>query len=409
MHVTGVIVEYNPLHNGHAYHLQQARKQSGADIVAAVMSGYFLQRGEPALLPRRTRVKMALRAGADLVIELPYLYSTQHASIFAHGSIAILKELGADSICFGSEAGDQDSFHQLQTFMATHKKQYEELIQNKIKLGMSYPRACSEAFQALLPAESLPSLSQPNNILGFHYMEAITRLQANIKPFTVQRIGSGYHSLHETKGIMSATGIRNALSNGQSLVDLKPYLPASTVEEWQQDEFLVDMNWERYFSYLQYKLLTTTPAELSACYEIEEGIENRLQQAALNSTTFNEWINNVKTKRYTWTRIQRMATHLLTGAKKEDMRVSLTDSKIDSARLLGMNQKGQKWLNEQKHNLHLSLYTTPSKQDTTQSRLDARAAKSYFMGFPKDKRLQGIKHEYSMPPLRYDEEAQLFK
>ncbi|WP_052366253.1 nucleotidyltransferase family protein [Geomicrobium sp. JCM 19055] len=194
MKAIGLIVEYNPFHNGHLYHLQTSKKHAKADVVVCVMSGYFLQRGEPASYSRQTRTKLALDAGADLVVELPYAYSSQHASLFARGSVSILNDLLIDSFYFGSEYGDIDAFMELDLFMQQHEQTLESHVKKRMNEGASYPRAQSEAFLELTPPTTFPDLSQPNNILGYQYVKAARELNASIQPETIQRTGSGYHS-----------------------------------------------------------------------------------------------------------------------------------------------------------------------------------------------------------------------
>ncbi|MER2258537.1 MAG: nucleotidyltransferase family protein, partial [Priestia megaterium] len=192
MQAVGIIVEYNPFHNGHAYHLQQAKQQTGADCVIAVMSGHFLQRGEPALVSKWSRTRMALAAGADLVVELPYAFSTQKAETFASGAISILESLRADFICFGSENGNIDSFTRTADLLEAHESELSALIQQEMKKGNSYPKAASNAFLQLFTKAPI-DLSQPNNVLGMSYVAAIKKQHASIKPYTITRIQSHYH------------------------------------------------------------------------------------------------------------------------------------------------------------------------------------------------------------------------
>jgi predicted nucleotidyltransferase len=167
MKAVGVIVEYNPFHNGHAYHLQAAKELAQADLAIAVMSGNFLQRGEPALISKWYRTRMALLNGVDIVLELPYRFATQKAETFANGAVTILDAIGCHSLCFGSESGDISSFFETVDYLDTHKERFDEKIKMNIKSGVSYPKALSLSFQSLSSPENILSLDKPNNILGF--------------------------------------------------------------------------------------------------------------------------------------------------------------------------------------------------------------------------------------------------
>lgn len=402
MKSVGIIVEYNPFHNGHAYHLQQAKKKTNADIVIAVMSGYFLQRGEPALASKWTRAKMALAGGADLVVELPYAFATQKAEVFANGAVSLLKALQTDAICFGSEEGDIDAFHELLSFHQANEELLDTEINKEMKKGLSYPKAASNAFQKIKHT-GLLDLSLPNNILGFHYVKAIKEQQAPIEALTVRRTKSGYHD--ETPAsptIASATSIRNEINSKRSIQTIQQYVPDASLFLLKKefDTFGKLISWEDLFPFLKYKLLTSSPGELQTIYEIEEGIENRFMQYIKEAENFKEFIQKVKTKRFTWTRLQRMCTHILTNAKKEEMQKALTSKKATYIRLLAMSKKGQHYLSKKKKNIELPIISKYLKQYCTLLRLDDIAASVYAMAYDQSKREKLIKSEYSTPPMK---------
>jgi len=223
MKAVGIVVEYNPFHNGHFYHIQETKKVTGADLVIAVMSGNFLQRGEPALVSKWARTKMALEGSVDIVVELPYAFATQKAEVFAFGSVSLLHALGVESICFGSESGDIQAFLQTLDIMKTKREEFDDFIQTSLKEGKSYPRAAADAFQSLQISQSAVDLSQPNNILGFHYIQAIHNLKSKIKPFTIKRTKANYHDPYMVDlNIASATSIRNTLFSKSDSLDLEP-------------------------------------------------------------------------------------------------------------------------------------------------------------------------------------------
>jgi predicted nucleotidyltransferase len=401
MKAVGLIVEYNPFHNGHAYHLKAAKEIAEADLTIAVMSGNFLQRGEPALVSKWYRAKMTLLGGVDIVLELPYQFATQKAETFANGAVSILDAIGCQSLCFGSESGDISTIIKTVNYLEKHKEQYDESIKKNIKTGVSFPKALSLSFQSLSSAENIMSLEKPNNILGFHYVKAIQQQQSSIIPLTVKRKNADYHDEHfATETIASATSIRKALfASEENNSAIEQYVPASTYI--LLNEYLNEYGnfhcWENYWDLLRFRLLHSNPAELRDIYEVEEGIENRLVAAAIDSFTFKEFMEKVKTKRYTWTRIQRICVHILTNTKKEDMRVPL--EKAAYLRLLGMTTRGKDYLNKNKSHFKLPLISKLSAYKENDISLDIKASRVYSLGIGKQKGINLLHQEYKQPPI----------
>ncbi len=397
----GVIVEYNPFHNGHAYHLQQAKDKSEADVTIAVMSGNFLQRGEPALACKWTRTEIALANGADIVIELPYAFATQKAEVFAGGAVSLLSALQADYLCFGSEDGTIERFHELVTFMDQHQHTLNRLIKQEVNKGVSYPKAASNAFQ-VVKHERLLNLNLPNNILGYHYVKAIKDQKSSILPLTISRRAANYHddTLHDSS-IASATSIRKEIEQSASIQAIQKYVPANSFSKLKKgyDVFGKFVNWEELFPLLKYKLMTASLDELQTIYEIEEGIEHRFISKIQRATSFEHFIKLVKTKRFTWTRLQRMCTHLLTNAKKDEMYVALQTKKAKYIRLLGMSRAGQQYLNTVKKEFTLPFITNYSRDHRTLLKLDHQAACTYAMAFQPPEREKKLKKEISQPPI----------
>ncbi|MDQ0482778.1 nucleotidyltransferase [Guptibacillus hwajinpoensis] len=402
MKTAGVIVEYNPFHNGHLYHLNETRKVTGADVVVAVMSGSFLQRGEPAFVDKWSRTRMALQNGVDIVIELPYVYATQKAEIFAKGAISLLSSIGVDELCFGSESG---SIHEIQNtvaFVDSHEKEYNERIKYFMSEGNSYPKATSLAFQSLQGHEDVLDLSQPNNILGFQYVRAIHAQNVPIRPTTILRTKAGYHDqeLTDTK-IASATGIRNELlSKGSPLESIQAYVPEPTYNELQQykETYSTFHGWHKLYHLLRYKLLTASPVKLASIYEAEEGLENRLITMAKTAPTFQDFMVAVKTKRYTWTRIQRFALHILTETTKEEMRPALED-RAPYLRLLGMSGIGRSYLNEIKNSLPVPLVSNINQFNHPFLTTERRVNQVYALGFTGKHQEEFLMKEYKTSPI----------
>ncbi|WP_416731434.1 nucleotidyltransferase [Fictibacillus sp. JL2B1089] len=398
MKATGVVVEYNPFHNGHYYHLQETKKATGADCIIAVMSGNFLQRGEPALLSKWKRTKMALLGGADLVIELPYSYATSHAPRFAFGSIFLLQSLGAESFCFGSESGETELFNKTHDSVNAQKETYQDLVRSFMSKGLSYPSAASRAYESLDVPLAL-DLSKPNNILGFEYVRASRELGSHIRPVTIKRKNADYHDVMLGKGnIASATAIREAIFKGD-VEQSAAYMPHYTLEilAEEQAEKGTLMNWERFFPFLRYQLLSTSPHEINRYYEVEEGLEYRMIEAMKKSDSFETFMKHLKTKRYTWTRLQRACLHVLNKAKKEEM-LAILDSPPSYIRVLGMTGNGRDYLSTVKKTLDLPLVTTVSKHDFAGLRMEARTSLVYAQGAARDL-LRAEKEEFNTPPI----------
>ncbi|MDM5297811.1 nucleotidyltransferase [Bacillus pumilus] len=412
MKAVGVVVEYNPFHYGHAYHVSQAKKQTSSDIAIAVMSGSFLQRGEPAIVSKWARTKMALQHGVDIVCELPYIYAVQKAETFANGAVSILDALKCDSLFFGSEDGEISAFQR--TAHTWHQKESEidQLTKKKVKEGLSYPAAAASAFQEAIYPRKLLDLSKPNNILGFHYVKAILERSPHIQPFTSERIASHYHDkeLPVHQKIASATSIRKALKEHNSFDVVTPYLPSATLHQLRsyQSTYGLFHTQEAYFSFLKHAFHTMNPEEIQEIYEIEEGIEYRMQKAMKHAVSYEEYLSLVKTKRYTWTRLQRMNTHLLMRVKKKAMHQLLDDKKAPYIRLLGMSKKGQQYLSLIKKELDVPLVSKLSSFSHPALDLDIRASRVFSLPICEPMQTNLTEAEFKTSPIRYDEESDLF-
>ncbi|MCS0787340.1 nucleotidyltransferase [Cytobacillus firmus] len=404
MNATGVIVEYNPFHNGHAFHLEQAKKVSGAETIIAVMSGNFLQRGEPALVSKWKRAEMALRSGADIVFELPYQFAVQQADIFASGAVSILEAAGCSSLCFGSESGSMESFHQTLSFLEEHNSAYQERIRVHLDAGFSYPKATSMAFLDLNPEGELVDLSKPNNILGFQYLKSARRQYSSMELFTVARKSAGYHDEQfASDSIASATSIRKALfSKNGEIESIRQYVPETTYQGLLQykREFGGFHQWEQYWPFLKFRLVHLQPEKLRDIYEMEEGLEHRFLSAALQAQTFQQFMEKIKTKRYTWTRLQRACVHILTNTEKTEM--PNKPLKADYLHLLGMSKNGRKYLNRHKSELKLPLISRISSRAAQQLQLDIKASRVYAMGIDGGRDRTLMQKEFNQPPIMVD-------
>lgn len=398
MKAVGVIVEYNPFHNGHAFHIQKAKELAGAEIVIAVMSGNFLQRGEPALVSKWFRAEMALNGGVDLVFELPYQFATQKAETFANGAISLLHAAGCESVCFGSESGDIDAFLKTVEVIESTEEQLDQQIKQRMKTGISYPKALSLTYKAISQSSEHVDLSTPNNILGFQYIKAIRAQKNGLIPLTIARKSADYHDEHFASAtIASATSIRKALFSKE--IEIGSFIPTSTNQLLKSylEQYGQFHHWENYWPFLQFRLLQVTPDELRAIYEVEEGLENRLIKAAIQAGSFLEFMEAVKTKRYTWTRLQRICTHILTNATKTEMRRS--NETASYLRLLGMTEKGRAYLRHHKDNFSLPIISKLSAYQHRDIDLDIRATRIYTSILPAKNKQALLQQEFSHAPV----------
>ncbi|MBC1557523.1 nucleotidyltransferase [Listeria booriae] len=374
MKATGLIVEYNPFHNGHLLHLNEAKKQTGAEVIIAVMSGSFLQRGEPALLPKWERAKMAVDAGLDLVVELPFHFATQQAAIFANGAVEILAALGVSSIFFGSENGDAKSFSKAASVMSGQSDAFKAAIRRYLDdKTHSYATAWNLAIRELAPDLAL-DLTQPNNILGFHYTLAAINQQVPITMATMKRQNAAYHDHSPShQSIASATAIRHMLLK-DDLAAVSQYVPETTfriLQNYQQTHNFA--SWHHFWPLLKYQLITASTEQLQQIRGITEGIENRLQKAALHADNFEDFLTQTVTKRYSKSRIQRTALQILMQQQETEV------PSQNYIRILGMSTTGQRYLNHIKKEIPLPLVSTMSKANPALIQNDIRATQLYSL------------------------------
>lgn len=407
MNVVGLIVEYNPLHNGHQYHFEQAKKVTNADAVVIVMSGNFLQRGEPALVNKWARTEMALHMGVDLVIELPYVYSTQQARHFAFGAVTLLNSLPfVTHLCFGSESGELDDLQTMAELLIREPDSFKETLRQKLGEGNSYPKSYGESLVQLSKDKALdPALfSQPNNILGLHYLMSLLELNSSIIPTTIKREKASYHEKEFVdQKIASATGIREALfsTTTPDWNKIKPFLPPYTLDILQREaaEGRGPVNWENYYPYLIQSFLAQSSQHLHSIYEMEEGIENRFKTKAREADSIEQLCQLVKSKRYTWNRIQRIMLHTYTQFTKEEALSLKLEEGPSYLRLLGYSSTGKKLLNQYKKELTLPLISSIRKQHPAMLDWDIKSALLHTLGYTHKAYLKEKKKELKQPPF----------
>ncbi|MBR0596536.1 nucleotidyltransferase [Sinanaerobacter chloroacetimidivorans] len=340
MNVLAIIAEYNPFHNGHYYHLKESVKAVNADYTICIMSGNFMQRGEPALLNKWIRSRMAVENGIDLVFELPFVFACNNAEYFAKGAVDILNRLGCVShLSFGSEIGSITRLAEAANHLAAETPELSELIRSFADLGISYPKARYEALKEYTDPQTAEVLKEANNILGVEYLKQLQQTKSRIQPITIKRYGTGYHDKGFYENIASATAIRHKLSESEELESLKQYLPTPSFEVLNEFNEDINLFFDGFYKLLIYRILTEEKENLNAVLSATEGLENKVWKAAKTAVNFESMIKAVKSKRYTATRIQRLFTHILVNLNKKSFQ-SILKEELNYGRILAFNQKG---------------------------------------------------------------------
>lgn len=414
MTIVGIIVEYNPLHHGHVYHFTEAKRLTGADAVIAVMSGNFLQRGEPALVSKWARAEMALHLGADVVLELPIAYAAQPAEWFAYGAVALLHATGVTThLCFGSEAGALEQLQPLAERLACESSALKAAVAEELATGASYPAAfaaaaartlsggCGEGMDA---AAAQALLEQPNNSLGLHYLIALRRLRSGIAPVTVRRFAADHRDTSPRDGaIASATAVRGLIAGAGGLAAAAPYLPPYTADILAR-EFAAGrgpVNWESFAGPLYHRLLLSSPEELAFHHEMTEGLEYRIKKLIpqLAQPTVAELLGRLKTKRYTLTKLQRTLLHVLLQHPRTLLAPAALAQGPAYLRVLGFSEKGQQILKQMKQTAALPIVTRAAELSHPQLELDIKASATYANAMPR-RDMAELLRDYRQPPIR---------
>ena len=353
----GIICEYNPFHNGHVHHINKVKEMFAGEPIVLVMSSTFLQRGEVSIINKWDKTDIALNY-VDLVVELPFAFSSQSADIFASGAIQILASLGVDKLVFGSESNDVDFLYNIVKTQDTDN--YNNLVKEYLNQGINYPTAMSKALETILGK----TVSSANDLLGISYIKCIYKNNYNITPYTILRT-NGFHDIDSTSNIMSASGIRKLLKENK---DISNYVPECSLNK------INNISLEDYYSLIKYKILSSK--DLSIYQTVDEGFDKCLKDNIMISNSIEELINNVKTKRYTYNRINRMLVHILCDFTKSEANNLKT---IKYIRILGFNEIGKKYLNSIKKDIIVPLITGYSDIKSNMLDLEYRVTSIYSL------------------------------
>lgn len=389
MKISSIIAEYNPLHNGHIYHINETRKLTKADGIICVMSGNFVQRGEPSVIDKWSRTKLALLSGADLVIELPALYSVSSAEIFSYGAVSLLDSLKVvDYLSFGSEIGNADILYHIAHIIESEPYQYSQTLKDNLASGVSFHKARSNAlcefikynYRELYENNNVEDIiKSSNNILAIEYCKSLIKLNSKIIPCTVKRQGDSYNEENLNSVFSSATAIRQYIKENSNMELLKKYLPECTYNmfmDLKRNNYDFSFN-HKMFPFIKYKC-TTYKNSLEKIPDANEGLSNKIYKAVREAKDFNELINNIKSKRYSYTRISRILCQYFIGFENYNTGV-LRKLKCPYGKILGFNKTGIKILKEIKENSDYPIYTKLPKEKFSSEilKLDIQSTGAY--------------------------------
>ena len=355
MKTAGIIAEYNPFHTGHEYQIKYVKEKLGADFVVIAMSGDFVQRGTPALFSKYVRAEMALKGGADLILELPVSSSTASAELFAKGGVQLLDGIGVtDILCFGSECGDTRILMELAKLLVDEPPEFQAALRLNLKEGMTFPKARSQALTEVLPEpwKYQQVLSSPNNILGIEYCKAILREKSSISPVAIKREGNDYHEKSLAENIFpSASAIRKAIMDTHNARTLENFLPESCRDVFFQTvsdhNYLLENDLDLIY---RYRLLQETEELLCSYLDMSHSLARRILSCRNQYETFSQFANQLKTKDITHTRIQRALLHML-------LHIHNVPEQIPYARVLGFRKSSASLLGEIKKHSRIPLLT----------------------------------------------------
>ena len=328
MEIIGVIAEYNPFHNGHLYQINKIKELYPDSIIIVVLNGFFLQRGEMSILTKEEKTKLALDYGVNIVVELPFVFGCQAADVFANASIKLLNELKVNKIIFGSESGNINTLEQIA------RKQIDSQLDVKRYLdeGINYPTALKKALNIEF------DYNNPNDLLGISYIKSILKNNLDIQFESIKRTND-YHDIKSNNTVVSASNIRVKLKNKE---DISKYVPFDINKYNFKNNDI--------FKYLKYEIITNK--NLDKILSVDEGLDYKLKKEIVKTNSCEELIKKIKSKRYTYNRINRMFIHILVNLLKEDAKLPL-----DYIKILGFDKEGKKYLNKIKKDINLPIYS----------------------------------------------------
>ena len=382
MNITGIITEYNPFHNGHKFHLEESKKQTKSDGTICIMSGNFVQRGGPAMIDKWKRTEPALNNGVDLIIELPTFYAVSSAEYFAKGAVSILNSLNiVNNLFFGSEIGDAKALSEIAKVLVSEDERFQNILKENLSLGLTFAKAREKSLIEYLNSSEINNIiTSSNNILGIEYIKAILKLNSSINPVALKREGSNYNDKSLSQTFSSATSIREVLKNTSNIEDLKNIIPLESYEVFsklQEQDYRFTFE-EEMFKYIKYKIQTNC-VNFNNLYEVTEGLDNKIIKEISSSNSLHEFILKIKSKRYTYSKISRILTHIYLGLDNDDFKDIANENNL-YVRVLGFNKTGREILSLIKANSSIPLITkVPRFTNNPLLKFDLQATACYSL------------------------------
>lgn len=358
--IIGIVVEYNPFHNGHLYQINKIKEKYKDSLIIVCMSSSFTQRAGASILNKWDKTKVALENNVDIVIELPYIYSTQSSDIFASKAVQLLNHLKINTLCFGSETENIDDIVN-SAKIQLNNNDFDNKVKEYLDLGINYPTALNNALKDLNAKE----INTPNDLLGVSYIKEILKNNLNIEIFNIKRTND-FHDITSNDDVISASNIRNKLQNKQ---DIKNNVPQNVYELLKNKNIEIDE-----FKYLKYKIITED--NLDKYVDVDEGISSRIKKSLEKSNNKEELIQNIKTKRYTYNKICRMLNHILCSFTKEENNQT---KNLEYIRILGFTEQGKQYLNEIKNDIKLPILNKYDTKKYKTLEIELRATQIYSL------------------------------
>lgn len=376
----GIICEYNPFHNGHIYHIEQIKKQFPNDIIVLAVSGPFTERADISILTKWEKADIALNHGIDLVIELPFIFASGSADLFAHGAITILKELKVEYLVFGSE---ENNIEKLVTLASTQlQPKFQEQVKKLMCTGINYPTALSNTLQSMANL----SVQTPNDLLGISYIKEILKQNASIKPISIQRTNQ-YHSTTYTGTIASASSIRNAIKEKK---DIQKVVPKQTLLYLHDN-----IDTELFFTFLKYKIISEKN-HLICYHEVTDKLIPRILKFISKAHNLDEFLHMIQSKSETYSKLKRICLYILCGLTKEEAHFY---KKHPYIRLLGFTENGKHYLNKIKKNASIPIISNYSNDKNKLLSLDYKILQIYVLFFPIELQKQLLDMEIKNKPI----------
>ena len=381
MESVGIIAEYNPFHNGHLYHLNKIKEKYPNSCIVLIMSSSFSQRGEPSIINKWEKKDIALKAGIDIIVELPYAFSTEAADFFAYGAVTLLEKLKVKHLVFGSETNDINKFNIL-VDTQLNNEEFDKLAKIYMKMGDNYPTSLSKSLLDLTGK----NMSLPNDLLGISYVKTIKKYNYNIIPECIKRT-TDYHNDTINSNITSATAIRKALENNLDVSD--------NIPEFTKEYIKGNLHFQNdYFKFLKYKIMQED--DINKYQTVDEGLGDKIKKEIISAKSYKELVEKIKSKRYTYNKINRMLTHILCNFTKEEKSIM---KEIEYIRILDFSENGKKYLNEIKKSVDIPIITNFSKSKSKMLDLEFRATCAYASILNEKDKKELIEKEYKSYPM----------